>query len=973
VNSITANSFSGTYTIASTGFTLNINNGITLNAGSGNFQFSSNPSTLSIVLTSPQSWINNSSNLLSTANLAPINNNGNLLTLGGTGATTFGTIVSGAGGLTKNDAGITILSATNTYTGTTTINAGILQLGAGSTTGQIASTNVVNNGSLVINRSTTLPLASYNISGTGTVVQTASPTGAANTFSGNNSFTGGVFINSGQIIASSTTALGTGTTTIQNSGVRLKINPGFTIANNIVLNFAAGLAARGLIEGNLSSGTATLSGGTITVTDYPVNGGHFAGVGGSNLEVKDPIMCSDPSVAIVWVAGPGIGIFSGGGSYSGFNIVADTVRLGANNGLATNALLSMGKTTSGNAANFDLAGFDQSLTGITKNTNAITSMFIGNSSTTADSVLTVTGSSEYPGVIEDVLGSGTKKVALTVNNGSGTLTLDGDNTYSGTTTISSGTLQIGTSTVGSIAFTSGVINNSALVYNRSNTFNPAYNISGTGTLTKRGVGTMNYSGLGTYTGATTVATGTLALSNANNNNIASSSSITISSGANLDTSALASTDDLILASGQTLKGSGTVIGNLTVASSSIVSPGNSPGTLYHTGDVTYAGGGTYNWEINNATGAVSTNWDLEDITGALNITANSGNKFNIKINSLTAGNVSGTVPNFNKYSNYTWTIASASSGISGFAASSFNFDTADFTNDISGAGGDGYFGVQVSGNNLELTYTPAKLLFSYTSGSNGSLTGSTTQSIDYGTDGTPVTAVANTGHHFIQWNDGVLTATRTDTNATSSLTVTANFDADTYTLTYSPGIGGTLTGSTTQSVLYSENGTTTTAVPEDGYIFTGWSDGVFTPSRTDTNISGNISVTANFKAKLKGGSIKTKVTHLIDTGKTEEAQTLADKFPQVVIPKIQTTLHTNTTSNLTVRDLKITLEGEDVKALQNILISKGYAIPAGPTGYFGAQTKTALIKYQKDNKITPAVGYFGTVTRAQMKGVGIEI
>jgi uncharacterized repeat protein (TIGR02543 family) len=73
-----------------------------------------------------------------------------------------------------------------------------------------------------------------------------------------------------------------------------------------------------------------------------------------------------------------------------------------------------------------------------------------------------------------------------------------------------------------------------------------------------------------------------------------------------------------------------------------------------------------------------------------------------------------------------------------------------------------------------------------------------------------------------------------------------------------------------------------------------------------------------------------------------------------------------------VRDLTLGMSGTDVKALQDLLIAQGYAIPAGATGFFGAQTKVALTAYQDANGITPATGYFGVKTRAQMKGASLS-
>ena len=72
-----------------------------------------------------------------------------------------------------------------------------------------------------------------------------------------------------------------------------------------------------------------------------------------------------------------------------------------------------------------------------------------------------------------------------------------------------------------------------------------------------------------------------------------------------------------------------------------------------------------------------------------------------------------------------------------------------------------------------------------------------------------------------------------------------------------------------------------------------------------------------------------------------------------------------------VRDLPIGDSGEDVGLLQTLLIDQGYSIPAGTTGYFGLQTQYALDAYQVANGIAPRSGYFGSITRAQMKSAGL--
>ncbi len=85
----------------------------------------------------------------------------------------------------------------------------------------------------------------------------------------------------------------------------------------------------------------------------------------------------------------------------------------------------------------------------------------------------------------------------------------------------------------------------------------------------------------------------------------------------------------------------------------------------------------------------------------------------------------------------------------------------------------------------------------------------------------------------------------------------------------------------------------------------------------------------------------------------------------------QTTTTTTTSASVSFsRDLTIGSTGADVTALQNWLISKSFAIAAGATGYFGAQTQAALAKYQAANGISPAAGYFGPITRAKVNAGG---
>ena len=83
-----------------------------------------------------------------------------------------------------------------------------------------------------------------------------------------------------------------------------------------------------------------------------------------------------------------------------------------------------------------------------------------------------------------------------------------------------------------------------------------------------------------------------------------------------------------------------------------------------------------------------------------------------------------------------------------------------------------------------------------------------------------------------------------------------------------------------------------------------------------------------------------------------------------------TTTTTSMAAPMFTTDLTVGSTGASVSALQTWLISKGYSIPAGATGYFGTQTKAAVAAFQTANGISPAAGYFGPITRAKANAMG---
>ncbi|HEV2502817.1 MAG TPA: autotransporter outer membrane beta-barrel domain-containing protein [Mesorhizobium sp.] len=142
---------------------------------------------------------------------------------------TFAGVISGTGAVQQNGTGTTVLTATNSYTGGTTINAGTLQLGNGGTSGSIAG-DVANNGTFAFNRSDAITFGGL-ISGTGAVQQIGS---GITTLTGTNSYTGTTTVGAGTLIVNGNQTAATGATTV-NAGATIggtgTIGGDVTIAN----------------------------------------------------------------------------------------------------------------------------------------------------------------------------------------------------------------------------------------------------------------------------------------------------------------------------------------------------------------------------------------------------------------------------------------------------------------------------------------------------------------------------------------------------------------------------------------------------------------------------------------------------------------------------------------------------------------------------------------------------------------------
>ena len=329
-----------------------------------------------------------------------------ITTDGGVGAIILAQI-TGTGGLIKAGPGTLTVSGSNTYSGGTTVAAGILKVASDTNLGDIAGFLGLNGGELI---------TTANFTSARTVTLTPSVTGpntlAANvntiaTYTGAISGSGGLSVgdagDTGTVVLTNVNNSYTGGTTV--SGGTLSVNNDLNLGN---LAGALTLHGAELLAGNLftSARGVALTGNGGTLAAPALGEATFTGniTGSGNLTIGDLINTGTIN-------------FGGTNSYTGGTTIVSGVKLEA---LSTSAFSS---ASSFNVlGTLDLNGFANEVKSLSGN-GTVTN---GGGNGVVFTVGAGNGTSTFSGVLQDGIGTlGLTKV------GTGTLVLTGNNTYTG--------------------------------------------------------------------------------------------------------------------------------------------------------------------------------------------------------------------------------------------------------------------------------------------------------------------------------------------------------------------------------------------------------------------------------------------------------------------------------------------------------------------------------------------------------------
>jgi len=400
-----------------------------------------------------------------------------------------------------------------------------------------------------------------------------------------------------------------GTTTLDLNGYNETVNSLISYGTHssiTITNSAAGTTSTLSIGDNHS---------TAIVTDTAASSTFFGGA------IKD----NGTGLVALTKIGEGTQTLTGANTYSGITTISKGIlQAGATNTLSANSDLVLADDPTAVLALTDgIADYSQTIKSLSGGgTVNLGTIAAADTQTTPGTRLT-TGSDADTTYRGNIVGTGG-----IVKQSTGRLILSGSNTYVGTTTISDGTLQIGDGGTAGTLGSGAVINEAALVFNRSDTLDVDNTISGAGTLTQSGSGTTVLTAVHSYTGNTYVDAGTLKLESAtSNNNIASSEIISVKTSATLDVNGISTSGGFQVGGSQLLSGEsgggGTVSGASTILTGGSVAGGTdgAVGTLSFDSGLTTNGGSMW----------------LVDLVGSASPGLESGDRIIVNGGALTIG------------------------------------------------------------------------------------------------------------------------------------------------------------------------------------------------------------------------------------------------------------------------------------------------------------------------------------------------